>query len=134
MLSDECHFDSVSLPPPPSYPGTPSSFVSMSLPGGGIVSVPIASSGASSPAPSCSTFSPGPPDVLNLSAPGDQVTHFNLDQLLGIVQSFQLDTSQATQEQGPQQNVSTIKKVQLNSMLIKDKRRTSWLLWFPPMY
>ena len=32
------------------------------------------------------------PDVLSVSA-GEPVTHFNLDQLLEIVQSFQLDTS-----------------------------------------
>ena len=54
----------------------------------------------SSPDPS-QTNSLGGQDVLSVSA-GEPVTHFNLDQLLEIVQSFPLDTSQdpARRQQG----------------------------------
>ena len=41
-------------------------------------------------------------DVLSVTA-GEPSTHFNLDQLLNIVQSFQLDTTQAVQEPGHQE-------------------------------
>ena len=34
-----------------------------------------------------------------MTLPGEPVTHFNLDQLLEIVQSFQLDTSQASSQE-----------------------------------
>ena len=39
----------------------------------------------------------GGQDVLSVTA-GEPTTHFNLDQLLNIVQSFQLDTTHAGQE------------------------------------
>merc|ERR1712223_2292507 len=39
----------------------------------------------------------GQSDVLTVAA-GEPVTHFNLDQLLEIVQSFQLDTTMATHD------------------------------------
>ena len=87
QLSEDC-----SLPPPPSYPGH-SPFLQMALPGGGIVSMPLDSSSGVCSSPDPSQASIGP-DVLSVSA-GEPVTHFNLDQLLEIVQSFQLDTSQA---------------------------------------
>ena len=99
------------------------SWVQMALPGGGIVSVPlecasIASSssatgamnnedtrgsvnhyhygsGGSSQQPAASNSgNGGQSDVLTVAA-GEPVTHFNLDQLLEIVQSFQLDTTMA---------------------------------------
>ena len=110
----------------------------MALPGGGIVSVPLASAEASSigsnsnralspagvVAPSSSSAPPGASapspraasaaaaaaaassaaqsgDVLTVNA-GEPVTHFNLDQLLEIVQSFQLDTTMAGHEEGEQ--------------------------------
>ena len=88
QLSEDC-----SLPPPPSYPGHSSPYVQMALPGGGIVSMPLDSSSGVCSSPDPSQASIGP-DVLSVSA-GEPVTHFNLDQLLEIVQSFQLDTSQA---------------------------------------
>lgn len=103
-------------------------WLQMALPGGGIVSVPLdrASSSSSvkrdpddlnSPSrqlakPSSST----PPlqvptssatgsvgsvtqaDLLTVAA-GEPVTHFNLDQLLEIVQSFQLDTTMASHDE-----------------------------------
>ena len=109
-----------SLGPNPNYP-----WIQMALPGGGIVSVPLdrASSGAGSVKrggtdddlsptrqlqPASSGGIPGPPassatgsvgsvtqaDLLTVAA-GEPVTHFNLDQLLEIVQSFQLDTTMA---------------------------------------
>jgi hypothetical protein len=58
-----------------------------------MVSMPLDSSSGvcSSPDPSHASLGP---DVLSVSA-GEPVTHFNLDQLLEIVQSFQLDTTQA---------------------------------------
>ena len=83
------------MPPPPSYPY----HVQMALPGGGHISMPLDSSSGvcSSPDPS-QTNSLGGQDVLSVSA-GEPVTHFNLDQLLEIVQSFQLDTSQASSQE-----------------------------------
>ena len=66
----------------------------MALPGGGIVSMPLDSSSGVCSSPDPSQASTIGPDVLSVSA-GEPVTHFNLDQLLEIVQSFQLDTSQA---------------------------------------
>ena len=91
--------DSSLLPPPPSYPG---SMVSMSLPGGGLVTLPVDTLGPGSPDTLTSdtgTIIPGlatahAPDVLSVTA-GEPATHFNLDQLLSIVQSFQLDTTHA---------------------------------------
>ena len=88
--------DSSLLPPPPSYPGS----VSMSLPGGGLVTLPVDTLGPGSPDPLTSdtgTVIPGSAhaqDVLSVTA-GEPATHFNLDQLLSIVQSFQLDTTHA---------------------------------------
>ena len=100
------------------------SWVQMALPGGGIVSVPldcasIASSSSATGAmnnedtrgsvnryqygsggssqhvgASNSGGTGGQTDVLTVAA-GEPVTHFNLDQLLEIVQSFQLDTTMA---------------------------------------
>ena len=91
LLSEEClDEDLPPLPPPPSYPGVPNPFVQMALPGGGIVSLPLdSSSRVGSPSPSIAGH-----DVLSVTA-GEPVTHFNLDQLLEIVQSFQLDTTHA---------------------------------------
>ena len=88
--------DSSLLPPPPSYPGS----VSMSLPGGGLVTLPVDTLGPGSPDTLTSdtgTVIPGSAhaqDVLSVTA-GEPATHFNLDQLLSIVQSFQLDTTHA---------------------------------------
>lgn len=100
------------------------SWVQMALPGGGIVSVPLecASVASSSSAAgamnnedtrgsgshyqygsggssqhigaSNNNGNGGQSDVLTVAA-GEPVTHFNLDQLLEIVQSFQLDTTMA---------------------------------------
>lgn len=85
-MSEDC-----SLPPPPSYPGHSSPRLQMAIPGGGVVSMPLDSSSGVCSSPDPSQASLGP-DVLSVSA-GEPVTHFNLDQLLEIVQSFQLDTS-----------------------------------------
>jgi hypothetical protein len=63
---------------PPSYPGYPTL---VSLSADGRVSVPLGS--------------PDPPHLVSLSPGGEPVTHFNLDQLLEIVQSFRLDTTHA---------------------------------------
>ena len=99
------------------------SWVQMALPGGGIVSVPLecasvassssaagamnnedtrgsgnhyhyGSGGSSQHAGATSNGNSGQSDVLTVAA-GEPVTHFNLDQLLEIVQSFQLDTTMA---------------------------------------
>ena len=106
-------------------PGGPSSYswVQMALPGGGIVSVPLecasiassssatgamnnedtrggvshyqyGSGGSSQHVGASSSGNAGQTDVLTVAA-GEPVTHFNLDQLLEIVQSFQLDTTMA---------------------------------------
>eukprot|EP00090_Calanus_glacialis_P019710 TRINITY_DN30229_c0_g1_i2.p1 TRINITY_DN30229_c0_g1~~TRINITY_DN30229_c0_g1_i2.p1 ORF type:complete len:997 (+),score=132.01 TRINITY_DN30229_c0_g1_i2:396-3386(+) len=111
MLSEECLDDELppppcALPPPPSYPGIPNPFVQMSLPGGGIVSMPLDSSRVGSPDPSLGH------DVLSVTA-GEPVTHFNLDQLLEIVQSFQLDTTHA---HGTGQEKSQSHKKDVDSM------------------
>jgi len=112
MLSEECLDDELppppcALPPPPSYPGIPNPFVQMSLPGGGIVSMPLdSSSRVGSPDPSLGH------DVLSVTA-GEPVTHFNLDQLLEIVQSFQLDTTHA---HGTGQEKSQSHKKDVDSM------------------
>ena len=83
--------------------------VSMSLPGGGMVTLPVDTLPPGSPdtldsrsttgtvvtgagAGEGSTM--GGQDVLSVTA-GEPATHFNLDQLLNIVQSFQLDTTHA---------------------------------------
>ena len=98
--------DTSLLPPPPSYPGHSGHSLEMSLPGGGLVSLPL------------ETMRPGTPDTVNTSITGSTVTggvsgvgedvlsvtagepatHINLDQILSIVQSFQLDTTHAGQE------------------------------------
>ena len=99
------------------------SWVQMALPGGGIVSVPLecaslassssatgamnnednkssvnhyqyGASGHSQRPGSSNSGNGGQSDVLTVAA-GEPVTHFNLDQLLEIVQSFQLDTTMA---------------------------------------
>ena len=91
-------------------------WIQMALPGGGIVSVPLerASSGAGSVKQETDPTSPTPlvqpntskagagsnvtqADLLTVAA-GEPVTHFNLDQLLEIVQSFQLDTTMASHD------------------------------------
>ena len=105
--------------------GGPSSYswVQMALPGGGIVSVPLecasiassssatgamnnedtrgsvnhyqyGSGGSTQHAGASNSGNGGQSDVLTVAA-GEPVTHFNLDQLLEIVQSFQLDTTMA---------------------------------------
>lgn len=95
-LLDVASSDSSLLPPPPSYPGS----VSMSLPGGGLVTMPVDTLGSPDTLTSdTGTVIPGAggahaQDVLSVTA-GEPATHFNLDQLLSIVQSFQLDTSEA---------------------------------------
>ncbi len=78
---------------PPSYP-----WVQMALPGGGIVSVPLERD-CSPDSSAAAAASAGPSSSLTVSA-GEPVTHFNLDQLLEIVQSFQLDTTLAAHEDG----------------------------------
>ena len=99
------------------------SWVQMALPGGGIVSVPLecasiassssatgamnnentrdsgnhyqyGSGGSTHHAGASNSGNGGQSDVLTVAA-GEPVTHFNLDQLLEIVQSFQLDTTMA---------------------------------------
>lgn len=84
--------DSPPRPAPPSYPGHcyPAS-VSMS---GGRVVVPLGS--------------PEPPHLVAFAPSGDPVTHFNLDQLLEIVQSFRLDTTHAQGQCTPYRKVGWI--------------------------
>ena len=66
-----------------------SSGMSSGLHSGGPGSIPAATSSATG-----SVGSVTQADLLTVAA-GEPVTHFNLDQLLEIVQSFQLDTSMA---------------------------------------
>nr|XP_040571200.1 uncharacterized protein LOC121120399 isoform X1 [Lepeophtheirus salmonis] len=107
LLSSDTGGEDPPLPPPPSYP-----WVQMALPGGGIVSVPLQdnsrldSPGGGDPSVTSASAptsggSGGLPasDVLTVNA-GEPVTHFNLDQLLEIVQSFQLDATMAGHEEG----------------------------------
>ena len=75
----------------------------MSLPDGGLMTVPLDTlKSPDSATASTATASLGQ-DVLSVTA-GEPSTHFNLDQLLNIVQSFQLDTTHAAQEPGGQQD------------------------------
>ena len=105
--------DSSLLPPPPSYPGSASNMVSMSLPGGGLVTLPVDTLGPGSPdtlASDTGTVIPGmthAQDVLSVTA-GEPATHFNLDQLLSLVQSFQLDTTHAARDAGKDAKVCEI--------------------------
>ena len=55
-------------------------------------------SAASAPSGPGSVGSANQADLLTVAA-GEPVTHFNLDQLLEIVQSFQLDTTMAGHEE-----------------------------------
>ena len=109
-------------------------WVRMALPGGGIVSMPLASAPESITSPTGEPLLPGgdsaslrsagsgsatgllsssavdpAADLITLSSSGlppdssqqtPPVTHFNLDQLLEIVQSFQLDTTLAGHDGG----------------------------------
>ena len=79
----------------------------MALPDGGLMTVPLdtlrtAGGSPDSATASTATASLGQ-DVLSVTA-GEPSTHFNLDQLLNIVQSFQLDTTHAAQQPGGQQD------------------------------
>ena len=94
--------------PPPTYPSlTTNPYLAMALPDGGLMTVPLdtlrtAGGSPDSATASTATASLGQ-DVLSVTA-GEPSTHFNLDQLLNIVQSFQLDTTHAAQEPGGQQD------------------------------
>ena len=81
----------------------------MSLPDGGLMTVPLNTvrTAGGSPDSAAASTTLGQ-DVLSVTA-GEPSTHFNLDQLLNIVQSFQLDTTHAAQQPGDQQE----KKVEL---------------------
>ena len=70
--------------------------------------MPLDSSSGVCSSPDPSQASTIGPDVLSVSA-GEPVTHFNLDQLLEIVQSFQLDTSQAQDGDPAQKKVLWVK-------------------------
>ena len=76
----------------------------MSLPDGGLMTVPLdtVKSPDSATASTATASTSLGQDVLSVTA-GEPSTHFNLDQLLNIVQSFQLDTTHAAQEPGGQQ-------------------------------
>ena len=77
----------------------PPPYLAMSLPDGGLMTVPLDTVRPDSAAASTALGQ----DVLSVTA-GEPSTHFNLDQLLNIVQSFQLDTTHAAQEPGGQQD------------------------------
>ena len=67
----------------------------MTLPGGGTMKLPMDSPDTDSTTTASTALGQ---DVLSVTA-GEPATHFNLDQLLNIVQSFQLDTTHAAQEE-----------------------------------
>ncbi len=73
----------------------PTTLRSGGLPGGGVGGIPASSSSSALPGGAAKG------DLLTVNA-GEPVTHFNLDQLLEIVQSFQLDTTMAGHEEGEQ--------------------------------
>ena len=74
--------------PPPSYPGP------------GPVQLQLTGSGEVTCSASACGDSVSGSDVLSVQA-GEAATHYNLDQLLSIVQSFQLDTTHATTSRPP---------------------------------
>ena len=79
----------------------------MALPDGGLMTVPLDTLRTAGGSPDSATASSATAtaslgqDVLSVTA-GEPSTHFNLDQLLSIVQSFQLDTTHAAQQPGGQ--------------------------------
>ena len=83
---------------------TTNPYLAMSLPDGGLMTVPLdtVKSPDSATASTATASTSLGQDVLSVTA-GEPSTHFNLDQLLNIVQSFQLDTTHAAQEPGGQQ-------------------------------
>ena len=110
---------------PPSYPClTTNPYLAMSLPDGGLMTVPletVRTAGGSPDSASTTTASTAlGQDVLSVTA-GEPSSHFNLDQLLNIVQSFQLDTTHAAQEPGGQQE----KKVCWSMGLVLSKQNIS---------
>ena len=89
LLTEDC--------PPPTYPPlTTNPYLAMSLPDGGLMTVPLdtVKSPDSATASTATASTSLGQDVLSVTA-GEPSTHFNLDQLLNIVQSFQLDTTHA---------------------------------------
>ena len=83
------------LPAPPSYPGhTPTHTTALPifpLPQGGHTTCPA----PSLLHPSSGSTDSTSPAFIAYAPPGCGSTHFNLDQLLEIVQSFRLDTTHA---------------------------------------
>ena len=64
----------------------------------------------------------GASDLLQTAAPphaGEPVTHFNLDQLLEIVQSFQLDATLAGNEEAPHLNLASAEGAVANIIKVK---------------
>ena len=53
---------------------------------------------------------------------GEPVTHFNLDQLLEIVQSFQLDATLAGNEEAPHLNLASAEGAVANIIKVKKER------------
>ena len=69
----------------------------------------------------------GASDLLHQTAPpgagaGEPVTHFNLDQLLEIVQSFQLDATLAGNEEAPHLNLASAEGAVANIIKVKKER------------
>lgn len=75
-------------------------WLQMALPGGGFVSVPLASPETTSLLDAKpGTIASSSLETASVRSAGDAVTtHLNFDQLLELVQSFQLDTSLAEHE------------------------------------
>ena len=71
----------------------------MALPDGGLMTVPLDTVRTAGGSPDQASLGQ---DVLSVTA-GEPSTHFNLDQLLNIVQSFQLDTTHAAHEPGKEE-------------------------------
>ena len=66
----------------------------------------------------------GASDLLGVQPPpaGEPVTHFNLDQLLEIVQSFQLDATLAGNEEAPHLNLASAEGAVANIIKVKKER------------
>ena len=66
----------------------------------------------------------GASDLLTVPPPppGEPVTHFNLDQLLEIVQSFQLDATLAGNEEAPHLNLASAEGAVANIVKVAKER------------
>ena len=74
----------------------------------------------------------GASDLLQTAPPhaGEPVTHFNLDQLLEIVQSFQLDATLAGNEEAPHLNLASAEGAVANIIKVKKEKEKRCVIFY----